>query len=78
MNRRPDRTDYSWTGPNVRIDVLTLFPGMFPGPLSHSILGRAGEAGLLAVFVHDLRPYAEGKHRVTDEPPFGGLSLIHI
>ena len=59
-------------GGDVRIDVLTLFPGMFPGPLSHSILGRAGEAGLLAVFVHDLRPYAEGKHRVTDEPPFGG------
>ena len=56
----------------MRIDVLTLFPGMFPGPLAHSILGRAGEAGLLAVFVHDLRPYAEGKHRVTDEPPFGG------
>jgi len=56
----------------VRIDVLTLFPGIFPGPLSHSILGRAGEAGLLAVEVHDLRPYAEGKHRVTDEPPFGG------
>lgn len=56
----------------MRIDVLTLFPGMFPGPLSHSILGRAGESGRLAVFVHDLRPYAEGKHRVTDEPPFGG------
>ena len=56
----------------MRIDVLTLFPGMFPGPLSHSILGRAGEAGLIEVFVHDLRPHAEGKHRVTDEPPFGG------
>ena len=56
----------------MRIDVLTLFPGMFPGPLSHSILGRAEEAGRLAVFVHDLRSFAEGKHRVTDEPPFGG------
>ena len=56
----------------MRIDVLTLFPGMFHGPLSHSILGRAAEAGHLAVEVHDLRPYAEGKHRVTDEPPFGG------
>lgn len=40
--------------------------------MSHSILGRASEAGLLAVFVHDLRPYAEGRHHVTDEPPFGG------
>ncbi|MCL2102651.1 MAG: tRNA (guanosine(37)-N1)-methyltransferase TrmD [Syntrophorhabdaceae bacterium] len=56
----------------MRIDVLTLFPGMFEGPLSHSILARAREAGLLAVEVHDLRQYAEGKHRVTDEPPYGG------
>ena len=56
----------------MRIDVLTLFPGMFQGPLSHSILARAGEAGLLSVEVHDLRTYAEGRHRVTDEPPFGG------
>ncbi|MCL1925578.1 MAG: tRNA (guanosine(37)-N1)-methyltransferase TrmD [Syntrophorhabdaceae bacterium] len=56
----------------MRIDVLTLFPGMFEGPLSHSILAKAREAGLLAVEVHDLRRYAEGKHRITDEPPFGG------
>ncbi len=56
----------------MRIDVLTLFPGMFEGPLSHSILARAREAGLLEVAVHDLRQYAEGRHRVTDEPPFGG------
>lgn len=56
----------------LRIDVLTLFPGMFEGPLSHSILAKAREAGLLAVETHDLRSYAEGKHRVTDEPPFGG------
>jgi len=56
----------------VRVDVLTLFPGMFPGPLSHSILAKAREAGLLTVEAHDLRQYAEGKHRVTDEPPFGG------
>jgi len=56
----------------LRIDVLTLFPGMFEGPLSLSILARAQEAGLLTVKTHDLRQYAEGKHRVTDEPPFGG------
>jgi len=47
-------------GINVRIDVLTLFPGMFHGPLSHSILGRAAEAGHLAVEVHDLRPTRRG------------------
>jgi tRNA (guanine37-N1)-methyltransferase len=56
----------------VRVDILTLFPGIFSGPLDHSILARAREAGLLAVHVHDLRGYAPGKHRVTDEPPYGG------
>ena len=56
----------------MRVDVLTLFPGIFSGPLDHSILLKAREAGLLAVAVHDLREFAEGKHRVTDEPPFGG------
>jgi tRNA (guanine37-N1)-methyltransferase len=56
----------------VRIDVLTLFPGMFEGPLAHGVLAKAREAGLLTVEAHDLREYAEGRHRVTDEPPFGG------
>jgi tRNA (guanine37-N1)-methyltransferase len=56
----------------VRIDVLTLFPAMFDSPLSHSILARAREAGFLEVAAHDLRQYASGRHRVTDEPPFGG------
>ncbi|MCL5967025.1 MAG: tRNA (guanosine(37)-N1)-methyltransferase TrmD [Deltaproteobacteria bacterium] len=56
----------------MRIDVLTLFPGMFAGPLDHSILAKAREAELLTVAVYDLREFAEGKHRVTDEPPYGG------
>jgi tRNA (guanine37-N1)-methyltransferase len=56
----------------MRVDVLTLFPGIFSGPLDHSILLKARETGLLTVAVHDLREFAEGKHRVTDEPPFGG------
>lgn len=56
----------------MRVDVLTLFPGMLSGPLDHSILSRAREAGLLTLAVHDLRDHAQGKHRVTDEPPFGG------
>jgi len=56
----------------VRIDVLTLFPGIFAGPLEHGVLGRARQRGLLVVEVHDLRPFGEGKHRVTDEPPYGG------
>jgi tRNA (guanine37-N1)-methyltransferase len=56
----------------MRVDILTLFPGIFSGPLDHSILSKAGEAGLLTVGVHDLRDFAAGRHRVTDEPPFGG------
>ncbi len=56
----------------MRIDVLTLFPGIFSGPLDHSILARAREAGLLQVEVHDLRNYAGGKHRVTDDQAYGG------
>lgn len=45
---------------------------MFAGPLDHSILARARAAGLLSVAIHDLREFAGGKHRVTDEPPYGG------
>jgi tRNA (guanine37-N1)-methyltransferase len=54
------------------IDILTLFPGMFPGYLDESILGRAQQAGHLAVRLHNLRDFATGRHRVTDEPPYGG------
>ena len=56
----------------MRIDVLTLFPGMFAAYLGESILQRAQAAGLLAINVHNIRDYATGRHRVTDEPPFGG------
>ncbi len=56
----------------MRVDVLTLFPGIFAGPLDQSILLKARDAGILSVEVHDLREFAKGKHRVTDEPPFGG------
>jgi tRNA (guanine37-N1)-methyltransferase len=56
----------------MRIDVLTLFPAMFSAYLGESILQRAQTAGLIAVNVHNIRDYATGRHRVTDEPPFGG------
>jgi tRNA (guanine37-N1)-methyltransferase len=56
----------------VRIDIVTLFPAMLEAPLSQSILGRARARGLVDIRVHDLREYASGRHRVTDEPPFGG------
>ena len=56
----------------MQIDVFTLFPAMFSAYLEESILRRARDAGLLQVDVHNIRDYAAGKHRVTDEPPFGG------
>ena len=56
----------------MRIDIVTLFPAMLEAPLAQSILGRARGRGLVDVRVHDLREHAAGRHRVTDEPPFGG------
>ncbi|MDI7246330.1 MAG: tRNA (guanosine(37)-N1)-methyltransferase TrmD [Bacillota bacterium] len=56
----------------MRIDVLTIFPGMFSGPLSESIVARARERGLVEIHVHDIREFARDKHRVTDDYPFGG------
>ncbi|MGH7384468.1 MAG: tRNA (guanosine(37)-N1)-methyltransferase TrmD [Candidatus Rokuibacteriota bacterium] len=56
----------------MRIDIVTLFPAMLEAPLGESILGRARARGLVDIRVHDLREHAGGRHRVTDEPPFGG------
>lgn len=56
----------------MRIDVLTLFPAMFSAYLDESILQRARKAGLIELNIHNIRDHAEGKHRVTDEPPYGG------
>ncbi|GAC1544915.1 MAG: tRNA (guanosine(37)-N1)-methyltransferase TrmD [Myxococcales bacterium] len=54
------------------VEVLTLFPRMVAGPLAESILGKAQEKGLVRVRVEDVRGHAEGKHRVTDDVPYGG------
>ena len=56
----------------MRFDVLTIFPGIFSGPLEESILRRARDAGLLDVRVHDIRDWATDKHRKVDDYPFGG------
>jgi tRNA (guanine37-N1)-methyltransferase len=56
----------------MHIDVFTLFPEMFVGPLTESILKRAQEAGLLSIALHDIRDYATDKHRITDDTPYGG------
>jgi tRNA (guanine37-N1)-methyltransferase len=56
----------------VRINVITMYPGYFAGPLQTSIVGRAIEEGLLEVVVQDLRDHGVGRHRQLDDAPFGG------
>jgi len=56
----------------MRFDILTLHPGMCTGPLETSILGRARDQGIIDVNVHDLRDWAEGKHKQADDTPYGG------
>lgn len=56
----------------LQIDVLTLFPRMLEGFLAESILGKAIEAKLLGVDVHDIRAWCTDKHRTADDRPFGG------
>lgn len=55
-----------------RIDVLTILPGWFEGPLRESLLGRAIADGLVDVRVHDLRDWATDRHRTVDDSPYGG------
>jgi tRNA (guanine37-N1)-methyltransferase len=57
---------------SMKIDVLTLFPAMFAGPLDESIIKRARESGLLDVRIHNLRDYAHDRHKTVDDRPFGG------
>lgn len=56
----------------MKVDVLTLFPGMFTGPLDESIVRRARDAGILDLTIHDLRDYTHDRHRTVDDKPFGG------
>ncbi len=56
----------------MRVDVLTLFPEAFAGPLDVSIIKRAREAGLLDLRLHDIREHATDRHRTVDDQPFGG------
>lgn len=58
----------------MRIDVLTLFPEMFEGPLSESILRQAQEKGLLTIGLTNIRDFARDKHRTADDYPYGGGS----
>ncbi len=56
----------------MKFDILTIFPDMLEGPLSASILGKAADKGLIEINLHNLRDWAAGKHKVTDDTPYGG------
>ncbi|RME99803.1 MAG: tRNA (guanosine(37)-N1)-methyltransferase TrmD [Chloroflexi bacterium] len=56
----------------LKFDILTLFPEMFAGAFSESIINRARERGFVEIALHNIRDYAPGKHRVTDDTPYGG------
>lgn len=56
----------------MQIDVLTLFPRMFEGPLGESIIGKAREKDLLTINVHNFRDYSDNKHHTVDDYPYGG------
>lgn len=56
----------------MQFDILTLFPGMFTGPLTESILKRAAQAGLIDIALHDIRTYATDRHHTADDAPYGG------
>ena len=56
----------------MRIDIVTIFPEYFTGPLDAALLGKARAKGLLDIRVHDLRAHTTDKHRTVDDEPFGG------
>lgn len=57
---------------NMKIDILTIFPEMFPEVLNSSIIGRAQKKNLVKIKVHNLRDWTKDKHRTVDDKPFGG------
>lgn len=63
----PETAKPLWT-----VKVLTLYPEMFPGPLAHSLAGKALDKGLWALETVDIRAFARDKHRTVDDAPFGG------
>ena len=56
----------------MQIDILTIFPEMFEGPFSHSIIKRAKEKGHVTINLHNIRDFATNKHKTVDDYPFGG------
>ena len=58
----------------MRFDIITVLPGLLESPFAHSILQRAQKKGLVEIHVHNLRDYAENKHKSVDDYPYGGGS----
>jgi tRNA (guanine37-N1)-methyltransferase len=56
----------------IKFDVLSIFPEMFSSPLNFSLLKKAQEKGLLNICLHDIRNWANDKHKMTDDAPYGG------
>ena len=56
----------------MKIDVLTIFPGMFKGPFEESLIKKAREKGLVEIKIHDLRKWAKDRHKTVDDKPYGG------
>ena len=56
----------------IHFDIITLFPGIFVGPLSESLLSKAIKKNLISIGIHDLRSFGTGPHRKVDDRPFGG------
>lgn len=70
MNSEKFRIDP--TLPEIHFDVFSLFPAMFEGPLSESIIRRARERHLVSIALHDIRRYTVDRHHVCDDTPYGG------
>lgn len=61
----------------MRIDIITIFPEMFEGPFSHSIVKRAVDKGLAEIHIHQLRDFSTDKHKKVDDYPFsGGAGMV--
>jgi len=56
----------------MRIDIISVKPELLTGPFDHSIIARAKDKGLLEIYVHNLRDYGTGKHKVIDDYQYGG------
>lgn len=61
----------------IRFDVLSIFPDMFSSPLNYSLLKKAQDKDLIEIFIHNIRDWAEDKHKMTDDAPYGsGCGMI--